>query len=264
MLTANKKISYIDVQKDAILIWFEDGEKITIDPSTYTEQYLYVGKTLTELEYSTLIASKELTPLRRYAFQLVQRGFYTEKQIRIKLYAKEGKRYQVEAIIKLLKHYDLVNDERWLEDHLVYGHEKKWGQHKIIAHCIEKGIEDTKVKSISFAMDLEYRKATYHLKKWKQYKGLSFLEHKHKFYLYLVGQGFEVSIIKQLLASLPEKNVEEERAAFEVLYKKMVQKYARTEKGFKLKQKIIQSLLRKGYNYNDISAWIGDHHEPLD
>jgi regulatory protein len=79
-----------------------------------------------------------------------------------------------------------------------------------------------------------------------------------------VGQGFEVSIIKQLLASLPEKNVEEERAAFEVLYKKMVQKYARTEKGFKLKQKIIQSLLRKGYNYNDISAWIGDHHEPLD
>jgi len=264
VLTANKKISYIDVQKEVILIWFEDGEKIAIDPATYTEQYLYVGKTLSELEYSTLIAAKDLTPLRRYAFQLVQRGFYTEKQIRIKLYAKEGKRYQVEAIIKLLKQYDLVNDDRWLEDHVTYGHEKKWGQHKIIAHCIEKGIEENKVKVINFSFDQECRKATFHLKKWKQYKGLSFLEQKHKFYLYLVGQGFEASVIQQLIASLPEKNREEERAAFTVVYKKMFQKYARSEKGFKLRQKIIQSLLRKGYNYNDIIAWIGDHHEPLD
>lgn len=264
MLKANKKINHIEIKPDAILIWFEDDEKITIDPATYTEQYLYVGKSLTELEYATLIASNQLAPLKTYAFQLVQRGFYTEKQIRIKLYAKKALRHQVETIIKLLKQYDLINDKRWLEDHLLYGHEKRWGQHKIIAHCLDKGIEEQIVKDISFSFEHECLKAEYHIKKWTTYKGLSFLEKKQKFYLYLVGQGFESSVIHHVLAKVAHKNAEDEKNNFQLLYQKLLRKYSNKEKGFKLKQKIIQSLLRKGYNYNDITAWIGDQHEPMD
>jgi SOS response regulatory protein OraA/RecX len=264
VLKPNKKISHLETKKHEILVWFEDGEKLILDPTTYTDQYLYVGKSLSELEYSLITSSNELAPLKQYAFQLVQRGFYTEKQMRIKLYAREAKRHQVEAIISLLKQYQLVDDARWLEEHVQYGHEKKWGQHKIVAHCLEKGIEENQVKTIQFDGDLEKEKANYHLKKWFQYKGLSFLEKKQKFYLYLVGQGFESSVIHHLIQSLPEKNRIEEKTSFKSLYQKLVTQYGRKEKGFKLKQKIIQSLLRKGYNYNDITAWIGDQDESID
>lgn len=264
VLKPNKKISHIETKKDSILVWFEDGEKIAIDPMTYTDQYLYIGKTLTDLEYSKLHSAHDLAPLKKYAFQLVQRGFYTEKQIRLKLYAKDAKRHQVEAILSLLKQYQLVDDTRWLNEHIQYGHEKKWGQHKITAHCLAKGIEETTIKTVVFDSKLELEKATYHLKKWSQYTHRSFLEQKQKFYQYLIGQGFEPWIIQSILEQVPEKNTAEEKNSFKRLYEKVYVRYAKKEKGFRLRQKIIQFMLRKGYNYSDIIAWIGEQDESMD
>ena len=255
---SGKVIKKIKVNKKAIAIIFSDGERIDVSEEAYTSNYLYVGKELSKSEIDRLNTITAVKKLSQYALDLLSKHHYTEWKMREKLYAKGANKDEVDYIIKKLKELDLLNDKEFIEDYLGYAEEKLIGKNKIKQELLKKGIFAEDIEKIRFNSTSEKKKAIALVPMLeKKYDKYSYQQKKNHIYNALIARGFDVDVAKEALNYISKKSDKDESEKLKADYKKVYERFKRKYSGRELKEKVMRSLISKGYKYSDIAKLLG-------
>lgn len=247
------KITKIKILKNKVSLYFDKRNKLDISKDVYTNFYLYEGKELDKKEYQQIIDLNNSSKLLEYALRVRSKAIYSEYQMREKLYKKDANKKEVDKIIKTLKGYDLINDEAYAYDLLEYYNSLNYGKNKIRHKLSEKGIFDKDINKLKFPLSIEKRKANNLFNKLdKKYEKYNIKQKKQHIYNAYIELGFDSDIANEMINKIKEPNSKSEINKLKVDYQKAKIRLSRKYKGKELKQKIIQSLLQKGYRLNDI------------
>ena len=247
------KITKIKILKNKVSITFDNKSKLSIDKNVYTNFYLYEGKEIDKKEYKSLIDLNNSNALLEYALKVRAKSLYSEYQMREKLYKKEANKKEVDKVIKILKGYDLINDEAYARDLLEYYNSLNYGKNKIIHKISEKGILDKEINKLSFPVSIERKKANNNLSKLeKKYDKYNYSSKKSHIYNAYIQLGFDNEISNEMINKISKPDSKSEKEKLQNDYKKVKTRLERKYQGKELKQKIIQSLMQKGYRLNDI------------
>ena len=253
-----KTIKKIRYNKKAVAIFFTDGERIDISEEAYVSNYLYVGKILSRREIDKLVMISSVKMLSEYALRLLQAGHYTEWKMREKLYAKGGEKDAVDYVIKKLKEIDLIDDKAFIEDYLGYAEDRGFGKNKIKQELLKKGIFAEEIDKIRFNTNTEKKKAVALIPMLeKKYSKFSYQQKKQRVYGALINRGFDPEVAKYALSYLSKKDDEDDRKKLKEDFKKAYVHFSKKYEGRELKERIYQSLIRKGYKYSDVGELLG-------
>lgn len=261
---SGKTIIAIKALKKSVAIVFDD-ETLKISHDRYTDHYLYIGKTLPLQEYSSLQDEATIFILENYAYRLLSRGLYTEKQIRDKLYTRGAKRWMVETIIEHLNKANLINDEEYMNERIEYGHTRLEGYHAIYQELRIKGISETLLLKFKMDPKIELDKAKQMLPRLqKRHTRKSSLAQHKSYSEWFITHGYERNIIAPLLDDLSEYDQKREIENLDREFEIGLRKYGHKYKGRKLRERLFQYLASKGYNYQHIKLKLGDLDNEMD
>ncbi len=249
---SGKTITKIKKYKNKISLYFGD-EKLDISYRDYTRFYLYVGKTLCKDEYLVLKQSKQREQLFDYALRLVSKSIYSEYRVREKLYAKDADKGDVDEIIKYLKSNHLIDDKQFIKDFIEECNHKNEGKNKIIAKLLAKGIFRENIDEAFFSYDTELKKATTQINKLNNKYNQSSNKVKRNIIISnLISKGFDEGVAIAATDKIIYHNERDEISNLKKDYEKLFIRLKRKYRGEELNNKIISSLLLKGYKYQDI------------
>ena len=248
----NKKITKIKKCKKKVVVYL-GKEKLDLSFDTFSNFYLYEGKEFTSKEINEIKLHNESQALNKYAYNLFKKGRYSEWKIREKLYLKSADKKQVDIVINNLKKAGLIDDTSFMNDLYDYYSSKNYGKNKIIQALLDKGIFKEEIDKLSFPYDKEISKAKKLLpsleNKYSKYNNAQIKSHV---YNALLSKGFDPSVAKEVSSLIKNKNNKDELSILKKDYQLAKNRLVRKYKGKELNDKIISSLLLKGYKYQDI------------
>ena len=209
---------------------------------------------MSKKEYDSLLSLNDSNALLQYALKLRSKALYSEYQMREKLYKKDAKKSDVDKVIKLLKEYDLINDSAYAEELMEYYNTLNYGKNKIIHKLSDKGIFDKEINKLKFPVSKERSKAKSLLPKFeKKYEKYNCKQKKAHIYNAYLEYGFDIELASEMSNNIKEASSKDELKKLEIDASKARLRLARKYKGREvIKQKMIQSLLQKGYKMSDI------------
>ena len=247
------KITKIKILKNKVNISFDNSNKLSIDKEVFTNFYLYEGKELTKEEYKSILELNDTNKLLQYALKLRSKAIYSEYKLREKLYSKEASKRSVDKVIKILKGYDLIDDKAYASDLVEYYNSLNYGENKIKTKLGDNGIFKETIDKMKFPISVEKKKANNLLpkleKKYDKYNASSKKSHIYNAYLL---EGYSKDIASEMTNKIKSPNQKDELDKLKSDYLKTKTRLERKYKGKELKQKILSSLLIKGYKMNDI------------
>ena len=248
-----KTILKIKINKKDVVISFTDRTKLRVTGEVLANFYLYEGKTLSNKEINDIKKLSDSAALLKYALSLLKKGHYSEWKMREKLYNKEGKKSDVDRIIKTLKNNDLINDRALAEDLIEYGNERNLGKNKIKDELSSKGIFEDVINKYHFPYSLEKKKAMNNLPKLeRKYDKYPYEQKKQHIYKALLSLGFDNDVALETINKLSAPKAKEENLKLEKDFDKAVITLKRKYDGYELKNKVVASLRNKGHKMKDI------------
>lgn len=247
------KITKIKILKNKVNLSFDNANKLSIDKEVFTNFYLYEGKELTKDEYKSILELNDTNKLLQYALKLRSKSIYSEYKLREKLYLKEASKRSVDKVIKILKGYDLIDDKAYASDLVEYYNSLNYGENKIKTKLSEKGIFKETIDKMKFPISIEKKKANNIFPKLeRKYDKYNASQKKQHIYNAYLQEGFSKDIASEMTSKIKEPNKSDELTKLKTDYLKTKTRLERKYKGKELKQKILSSLLTKGYKMNDI------------
>ena len=247
------KITKIKILKSKVNISFDNHTKLSIDKDVFTNFYLYEGKELSKEEYKKIIDLNSSSKLLAYALKLRSKSLYSEYKMREKLYKKEANKKEVDKVIKILKGYDLIDDKAYAIELVEYYNSLNYGENKIKTKLSDKGIFKNEIDKIKFPLSIEKKKANNLLPKLeRKYDKYNAVQKKQHIYNAYLAEGFDIDIAKEMTNKIKDSSQKEELTKLKSDYLKTKTRLERKYKGKELRQKILSSLLTKGYKMNDI------------
>jgi len=239
-----------------------DGEKIELSNDVFTSFYLYKGKNISDKEYRQLLDKIDNEKYLSYALRLLSDHLYSEWKIREKLYAKEASKKQVDEVISYLKKNGFIDDQLFIEEYLEYAERNNIGKNKIKENLSRKGIFQEDIDKIRFSESKELAKAKRVLPKLvKRYEKYNAKSQKEHVINALVREGFDLDVALEVTSELSLLDNKKEQALLKKDYELVRTRYSRKYKGKELREKILASLLRKGYKGKDIFKMMGESDE---
>ncbi|HPS18574.1 MAG TPA: regulatory protein RecX [Bacilli bacterium] len=250
--SSGKAITKIKINKNDVGLYF-GKKKIIISNDAYLLSYLYVGKTMSKKEISTLVEYSQMSKLLNYSISLLKKGHYTEWKMREKLYAKDVSKTVVNRIIKKLKEVGLIDDRMYIEDYLCYAEEMGYGKNRIIKELQEKGFFAEQTKKLKFSEASEKKKARQQIaKNDSKMSRLSFEKRKQKHYQHLLVWGFDSAIAQEVVNGLSDSNHQQEQDNLRKDYQRVYQRLSNKYEGKDLRERLLSNMKNKGYHYRDI------------
>lgn len=250
-------IASIDIKKKKITITFASGQSLTLSSDQYTQDYFYVGKVVDDQKIETLSQSAKTQPFIDYGFRLLSKGRYTEYQIREKLYKKEALKPQVDEVISRLKLAHLIDDASLLTDWVHHYQKRGYGLRVIKTKLHEKGFFPHLLETIQIDTDLERESISRLIEQSvKKYQRLSQRERKQKITTVLLQRGYEPKVYQSILEGVPNLTKEQTDNNLKEAFEKAMRMFQSRFTGRERDEKIINFLLRKGYNYTNIVGFI--------
>ena len=247
------KIKKIKILKNKVVISFDD-EKLELDKEIYPNFYLYEGKEVSKKEYNNIKEYNNVVTFLAYALKIRSKSIYSEYQMREKLYDRGANKGEVDKVIARLKQYDLIDDKAFVEDYIEYFNSLNYGKNKIISKLKDKGIFEDKLSKVNFPNSVERKKAKNIFDKLeKKYSKYNQSQKKQHIYNAYLSNGFSIELANEMTSLIKEdKNNKEELKKLENDFDKALLRLKRKYQGKELKQKVMQSLLQKGYRMNDV------------
>lgn len=256
-----KIIETITTKRKQIIIAFLSGENLTLSVDQFTQGYYYVGKVISPKEFEQIQSASQTQPFIDYGFRLLSKGRYTEYQIREKLYKKKAIKPQVEEVITRLKQAHLIDDQALMKDWVHHFQQKGYGERTIKEKLFEKKFSSSLIQTLVLDQDLEKEKLdtlTIHLN--QKYNHLSQRLKADTIKRRLLERGYELKLIMVSMLKLPEDVPASELKNLADDLKKGRRLYERRFRGSQLQEKLINFLLRKGYNYSNIKRLLKESH----
>lgn len=202
------------------------------------------------------------------ALRYIERAMKTKKQVEDMLFKKEMEEETVARVIEFLISYSFIDDKRYAECYMKQKL-KESGKNKIKYDLLKKGIDEDLIKDLlarvsyedesSVALALAEKKARI-LGKSERDKGKLL----GKLTKYLLSKGYTYDLINQVVNKVAltiaedEEALEEEEVDFEELLALAQKKYNvlknNEDNKLKLKKKLQDFLLRRGYSYDEIKS----------
>lgn len=243
-------IKSIKFNKKTVKITFEN-ESISISKEAYEEIYLFVGKQLSEEEIQKLRKITDFTNQLTYAKKLVAKRRMSRQELKTKLYAHKAKTPQISIIFQKLEELNLLSDDDLVREIIEIENLNGYGKLHIIQKLNYKGLAS---EHIEFEYSKELRKAEIHIQKLsKKYSNHSYRSKTNRIYSSLKILGFEDSVIEEVTSRYLKKDESKEIDNLVKDMKIAFLRYENIEDNKMLKDKVIKSLLSKGYEINDIS-----------
>ncbi|MDD6302197.1 MAG: RecX family transcriptional regulator [Bacillales bacterium] len=254
-----KVIRLIKFNKSSIVICFDNDEKIKISESTFSHFYLYKGKLLDNNEIKNILDYESLVNARTYAINLLSKSLYSEKKIKDKLLIKKKlKNEDINVILADLKRLNLIDDNEYLNSFLELNEAKNYGKLRIIKGLRDDGIDEKLINQIIFDDDNEFDKAKIILSKYikcnptKNYQKLC-----QSGYTHLLQYGFTSDISSRVIELIKDEyDFDKEDILLDKEIRKYLNKPSFNINDYEQKRKIINSLFRKGFNYDKIEKKI--------
>ena len=218
---------------------------------------LVAGKDLDESQVTELNGKLDLGRAYQYALNLLSRKSYTTAQVYKKLEAREYETAIVQEVLKRLVDVGLLNDEQYTISYI--NHQAimgKKGPNKIKQELLQKGIAERLINQYLNVYEEEEQvehaiKIANQLVRTNRKYGPHFITQKVS--QHLMTKGFSRSVIEKAVNSIVLVEDEEENPILVKEVEKLYRKHHRLS-GYEKKVKVVQSLMRKGFDYNDIST----------
>lgn len=217
---------------------------------------LVAGKELDESQVTELNGKLDLGRAYQYALNLLSKKSYTTAQIYEKLDAKEYEMNIIQDVLRRLVDVGLLNDEQYtisyINHQVVMG---KKGPNKIKQELLQKGIAERLIYQSLNLYEEETQvenalKIADQLVRTNKKYGPHFI--KQKISQSLMLKGFSRSVIEKVVNQMVLIE-DEENSILAQQVEKLYRKHQRLS-GYEKKVKVIQSLMRKGFDYHDISS----------
>lgn len=173
---------------------------------------------------------------------------------KMKEYLKKngGSKKEIEEVISKLKKYSFLDEDELIKDVISYCDAKHYGYNKIIMMLKQKEVDISKINKISKNESRELKESRQMLNSLKKrYKNKSTVNLKQSVYSALIRYGFDENIASMRVSEV-FNSYQEELNVLKLDYSKLILSYSKKLKGRKLKEKIKDTLLNKGYKLNDI------------
>lgn len=256
------KITKIEKKKRPYLLEIDADDKLYVTEDTIV--HFMLSKNM-EIDEATL---KDIQKFAQFSYgknlALYHISFKQRTAAEVKKYLEQHDidSPYIPEILENLKKENWINDEQYVETYLSQNlNTGDKGAYVLKQKLIQKGINsqliDQKLANLDFS-PLSEKVAQKLLRKY-QHK-LSTKTLKDKIIQNMMNKGFSYSEAKIAFENLEvEKDSEQE---FELLYKeldKQYRKYSKKYDGYELKQRLTQSLARKGFNFDDIASALRDY-----
>ena len=251
--TGKSIITKIQKKPGKIQVYF-GKEKIELSLNAFTEFRLFEGKEVTQAEKSKMLSYSEMDADYAYALGLLGRKAYTEMELRQKLIANGASEESRRKIVKLLKQHGYLDDEEYAQTYAEEAMEIKcYGRKRILYELQNKGIDEKILQKLRFPQEKE-KEASERAFKTYLVRFHSFPKRKkqEKMRRALYERGFDEELINYWIQRIPDGDpaLEEDRLRKE--YEKTKLSYSRKYEGRALKERLIASLMKKGYPYDEI------------
>ena len=252
-IDTNREIKYeikkIKATQDYVLLFLED-DKIMISLENY---FKYNVKSLNGLDedlYQLFKQDEKLLKAYRGCLRKISTKDHTVKQIRDYLYKNELKKSEIEDIIKRLKEYGLLDDDKYCKGKISYYENSLYSARQIRMKLLKDGIDEELIDKYLNDED-EYTKAFKLAEKYAKAKGKSSKALKQSILMKLTGNGFSYENALKAVDSLNINN-ENELELLSKEYTKALNKYSRKYEDYDLRSHIYAYLLNKGFKSDDI------------
>lgn len=270
------KITKIETQKnnkDRVNIYINEEYAFSCSSELVYYHKLEKGKLIEEKNLNEVLKEDDYIKAKSAALKVIEKSFKTEKEIYEKLNSKGYNDDIIERVLKFLKEYKFVDDKKYTE---LYIKEKSrcQGKNKIRNSLLNKGINEEfindKISTVSEEKEIEVALLLIN----KKYKVLiknedNILKVKRKLYDYLIRNGFNGNVINSVILQtvkeedfIKEESEEDKEKSLNELYTltekrlEIVQKSEKDDQ--KIKRRIYDYLLRRGYKYDDIKRVFED------
>ena len=253
-----KSIYEIKDSMNEVIFLFDESEIILELSNKIIKSYeLEVGKEISKETFVILKDHEQVTRAYNKALKFLTVKDYTYNQMKKKL--MDSGNYddaQLDTTLELLQNKNLINDEEYTVNYLkrctrlgvglnkaIYNLRNYGVSDEIIDQCLEKNSFDDEYLAATKIIDTYYNRNI----------GFSYKAMLKKIRDKLYIKGFTNEAIEKALSDYDfEFDYEKEHNALEKEFIKQKKKYSKKYDTNQLKEKIINNLLRKGYNYEDI------------
>lgn len=253
-----KSIYEIKDSMNEVIFLFDESEIILELSDKIIKSYeLEIGKEISKETFDILKDHEQVTRAYNKALKFLTVKDYTYNQMKKKL--MDSGNYddaQLDITLELLQNKNLINDEEYTVNYLkrctrlgvglnkaIYNLRNYGVSDEIIDQCLEKNSFDDEYLAATKIIDTYYNRNI----------GFSYKAMLKKIRDKLYIKGFTNEAIEKALSDYDfEFDYEKEHNALEKEFIKQKKKYSKKYDTNQLKEKIINNLLRKGYNYEDI------------
>ena len=255
---------------DKVVLHMDNYEKYTLSLEAVYKHNLKKEKMIHKEEFDAIIIEENYRAGKTKALKYIERGDKTFSQVSGYLEKKEYSPQVIEEVMKFLIEYDFINDERYAERY-IKGRKRTDGKNKIKYALKKKGINEDiiteKLLNINEEEELEAINKIVNKKILtliKDGKDEYFI--KNKLYSYISSKGFYGDcVLKSIKEAIMEnrdliyeyQSIKEEKDKeniMDVASKRYTLLSKSETNNMKLKKKLYDFLLRKGYSYEDIKG----------
>jgi len=264
-------ITSIEVQKknkDRVNIFINNEFSFACSNELIYSHGLKKGLLVEPKSLEEVVKADEYIKGKTAALRYIERAMKTKKQVEDMLYKKEMSEETVSRVIEFLKNYSFIDDKRYAES-FIKQKLKESGKNKIKYDLLKKGIDEELIKELldkvssedesTVALTLAEKKVRI-LGKSERDKGKLL----GKVTKYLLSKGYTYDLINQVVNKVAltiaedEEALEETEVDFEELLALAQKKYNllknNEDNPMKLKKKLQDFLLRRGYGYEEIKS----------
>ncbi len=249
--------------KEEYLLQFgmEDGsiQDYIVSTDLVVEYRLLNGKELTETQFSSFERDHSIDKVYQSTLKYSLKFHKSEFETREYLRKKEVVEEFIDLVIQKLKKMKVIDDETLLQSIIEHQFERQLnGPNKVSFSLKNKGFDEALIqKGLSY---IGYEKIEKNLeilmsKRLPLYRNKSIASASRMMTSFLVQKGYDLNRIQAFIikhkSDFSDLIQEDKSIIFE--YDKIKKRYSKsTENQYELQQKIIASLLSKGYAYADI------------
>ena len=256
------KITKLEKKKRLYLLETDQDQKIYITEDTIVRFFLSKDKEISEKEWKEIQTFAQLSYGKNLALYHLSFKQRTKKEVSDYLHSHEIDASIIPSILIELESDNWINDQSYarniLDQNQLSGNK---GPHILQQKLGQKGIEKKILHQLMAEYDFSAVAERVAQKSLKKYQAkLPHKALKDKLIQSLMSKGFSYTLAKEAIASLEIKNDQEQEV--DLIYReldKQVRKYAKKYQGYDLQQRLIQSLARKGYDYDLIKSAIRDY-----